>query len=82
METQYYIVRNLKTNEFWVAEPKYENEFDDIINKLKTSYGDKSILYYPSSIEVLKDDIEFEERNGYKKVHYTDWEPYFVKQNK
>ena len=57
MDFSFIIVRNSRTKEFWVAEQKHQKDIDDIINKLKTSYGEKSILYYPSSIEVLKNDI-------------------------
>lgn len=82
MILNYYIVRNLATKEFWVAEPKYENSIDDIIKKLKGRYGNDQIFNYSTSSDCLSVDIAIEEHNGLKRKHFTDWEPYFVAQKK
>ena len=73
MNSSFNIVRNLATKEFWVAEPKYENRINDIVEKLKSSYGDKLIFHYQTSAKELENDIRFEEQQkGLKRKHFTD----------
>lgn len=64
------IVVNTTLKEYWIAEPKYTEQLDDIIERF---CGKFDITYYPSLN--INEDIKIEEFRGNKKTdHYLDWD--------